>query len=608
MRTLILSLLLWVLSPLAYSKALIDPNVLARLHHPTHVDGKTDAIPLLIFLKSTAMVSPFVADIKTSFSDVQAFRFMPVVAAFMPRNYTLLNTLANHPAAAQISLNPAGHEEMEVSAQSILLRPSDAYPVINNWWDAGYFGQHGVLGLIDSGVDVEHPGLSHKNIIVRKEPDANDEKYKNGVRTAHATGVACIYSGMGSGSFLNELGLAHELPTILSGLAGEDDRDKGHAFLTLNTLDWMLTRAGVRPTVINYSFGNGSVSCPTCNDWSGLARVVDYVVNHEHILWVKSAGNQGYITPRTKGPFSSTMTVPADNYNGLTVANMNPTLLHDGSMMPMPDRVKHTIRYTSSRGPTLIGRKKPDISAPGNDTRTCAPDPSIYPLNYSKAMDFKDGYRLMGGTSSAAPHVGAAALLLQEAGIPHPIAVKALLINSADAWTDNGKPSPDDPKFTYTGGHYPVMGSEWNPTYGWGYINMQNAYEERLTLVEDVLTPDNPTKEYDLVLPVGGKVTLVHERRVGYQFDGSEWRLSHLSLELYDAKTEQLITLDDSPIDTVHQVANCKKHKAHEPRCSSDTLTAHVKVRVKLLDASLDGSFDEPFALVSSVFTENFPK
>ncbi len=32
------------------------------------------------------------------------------------------------------------------------------------------------------------------------------------------------------------------------------------------------------------------------------------------------------------------------------------------------------------------------------------------------------------------------------------------------------------------------------------------------------------------------------------------------------------------------------------------------KARVELLSASLDGSSEEPFALVSSAFTENFPK
>lgn len=241
--------------------------------------------------------------------------------------------------------------------------------------------------------------------------------------------------------------------------------------------------------------------------------------------------------------------------------------------------------------------EKPDITAPGNDTRTCAPEPQAYQLHYTPSMDFHDGYRLMGGTSSAAPHVGGAILLLQDAGIHNPMAEKALLLNSADAWTDSGRPGPDDPHYFYTGGHFPVMGSEWNPTYGWGYLNMQQAFEQRANIIEDSLTINRPVQEYQAWLPAGGKVTLVHERRVGYLLDNSEWRLSHLSLELYDANTQQWITSDNSPIDTVHQVANCDR-KPNERRCSSHIMARRVIIRVTLLSSVLDGSPSEPFALV----------
>ena len=310
-------------------------------------------------------------------------------------------------------------------------------------------------------------------------------------------------------------------------------------------------------------------------------------------MWVKSAGNQGIAEPGSK----STMTSPADNYNGITVANMNPTIIVNGIAQQTPDRSLHAIRYTSSRGPTLNGRRKPDITAPGNDTRTCAPDAQKYKLFYPPGMDFHDGYRLMGGTSSAAPHVGAAILLLQDAGIKNPIAEKALLLNSADAWTDSSKPGPDDPFHEYKGGHYAVMGSEWNPTYGWGYLNMQKAFEQRNHIIEDQLTLNETVKEYKADLPVGGKVTLVHERRVGHNDNGSEWRLSHLSLEIYDEKTQQLVAQDSSQIDSVHQVANCTR-KLGDKLCAEKTQPIHAIIRVKLLSPELDGSDNEPFAIV----------
>jgi serine protease AprX len=293
------------------------------------------------------------------------------------------------------------------------------------------------------------------------------------------------------------------------------------------------------------------------------------------------------------------MSTPADNYNAITVANMNPTIKEGDVLMLNPNRDRHTIRYTSSRGPTLNGRKKPDISAPGNDTRTCAPDPEIYSFTYTQAMDYHDGYRLMGGTSSAAPHVGAAALLSHDAGITSPMAKKALLINSADSYTDSGKPGPDDPKYPYEGGHYPVMGTEWNRTYGWGYLNMQKAYDERDNLIQDKLTLENPEKLYEIDLPIGAKITLVHERRVGYS-NSREWKLSHLSLEIVEQGTNRLIMRDDSAQDTVHQVANCQRNQ-NEKLCSSETKPIHALVKVKLLSYTIDGANEEPYVLASSV-------
>lgn len=557
------------------------------------------AVPIIIFAKSQDQVPSLLLKVnQLTNATAQALHFMPVIMATIPNDNVLLNLIANNDAVGQISLNKAGaaKEELEASAQALLLESSIAYPDVNNWWKAGYTGHSGVVGIIDSGIAIEHPGLSGKTIILN---DADPEylKYKNGVRTPHGTGVACIYAGMGSDVFPNDVGIAHGASTIVLGFAMEHDdtQDKIDEVITslMSTLDWMLTRAPVKPTVINYSFGHGSVSCSNCTDWSALAKIVDYVVNHEKILLVKSGGNKGY-------PASSnqpTLTSPAENYNALTISNMNITVKDNDLAYQTPDRTRHAIRYTSSRGPTLNGRRKPDITAPGNDTRTCAPDDMTYPFKFLPGMDYHDGYRLMGGTSSAAPHVGGAILLLQDAGIKEPMAAKALLINSADAWTDSGVPGPEDSLYPYNGGHFSVMGSEWNPTYGWGYMNMQQAFDQRTHLIQDKLTLNEPSKQYIISLPVGGKVTVVHERRVGFNANNTEWRLSHVSLELYDANTHERIAKDDSPIDSVHQVANCVRNKG-EAHCSDDTKAIKAIVVVKLLGPFIDGSENEPYALV----------
>lgn len=585
----------------AWSRAIIDPDVKAIIntsHSKSPSSERSSSISTIIFLHSEKEADSFITDLQRLHGIfAQKFNSIPAVLALLPTDPRILDALANHSAAMQISSFHGGHEELEFSEQAILLRPSVFYPNTSNWWDNGYTGQHSIIGIIDSGVASEHSSLSQKQIIIRKEDGSGYENYKNGVRSAHGTGVACIYAGSGNPVFPNDIGVAQGVSTIVTGLAGEGDGNMGDLIQTLSTLDWMLNRAEVKPDVINYSFGNGLTNCVDCPDWSGLAKIVDYVVNHNQILWVKSAGNNGYIEPTLNAPYASTMTVPADNYNALTVANMSPSTLMGGVILL--DRSVHVIRYTSSRGPTLKGRKKPDISAPGNDTRTCAPDPAQYLFSYSNAMDYHDGYRYMGGTSSAAPHVGAAALLLHDAGISSPMSKKALLINSADAYSDNDKPGPDDPQYPYEGGHYPVMGSEWNRTYGWGYLNMQRSFEERHNLIQDELTLENPEKVYEVDLPIGAKITLIHERRVGYS-NSREWKLSHLSLEIIEHDTGRLIMRDESIHDTVHQVANCQR-EPHEKVCSSETKPIHALVKVRLLSHSIDGANKEPYSIASSI-------
>ncbi|MBA3535594.1 MAG: S8 family serine peptidase [Tatlockia sp.] len=615
MRKLTLWFFCCLLSQSLFALAKIDKDVLQEVRlaetqsHPQaqSINGKDRLkIRLLIFLNQTDTLNELITQF-SSMNDVfiQQLEGLPFLIISIPKNQSILKKIAKEPAIAQISSYHGGQEELEISKQAMLLKPSSYFPNIKNWIESGYTGASGIVGLIDSGVDINHPGLQGKNIIIRKEPHSGYFDYKNGVRTAHGTGVACIYAGRGSSIYPQDSGIAQEVPTIIEGIAGEGEGNPDDIEQTLSTLDWMLHRATLIPTVINYSFGNGRVYCSSCEDWSGLAKVFDYVVNHYHIPFVKSAGNFGFISQSKLAPYVSTMTVPADNYNGITIANMNPTLRNgSGELAPSPNRLLHTIRYSSSRGPTLAGRKKPDLSAPGNDTWTCAPDPLAYSsIKYTQAMKYINGYRLMGGTSSATPHVGAAILLLEDAGIKSPMAQKALLINSADAWTDNGLPSPDDPKSTGINAHYPVRGSEWNPTYGWGYINLQKAFEERLNLYEGILTLAEPEQIFEADFKAGSKVTLVHERRVGFSgMDSKPWDLSHLSIELIDKSTGLLINKDDSKIDSVHQIDNCLKMKSKDlKKCENLINPVPVIIRVRLLSDHIDGKTKEPFALAISL-------
>lgn len=581
--------LLSCISSIAISGATIDPNVyelFERKQAPFSLTQKcvNKSLSLLLFLHSNAHTDKIMRALeKLEGVHAKILAFIPGIIITLPNKINLVHTIAKFNEIAQISTIEETEEELDISTQAILLTPSEIYPTINNWWEHGYTGEKGIIGLLDQGIDVTHPALAQKKFLIRTEIGSQYDHYLNGVSTPHATGVACIYASNDQ----KHQGVAYSAPIIISALAGAENATMSSLTLTLSSIDWMLNRAEIRPTIINYSMGNGLLSCKDCGDWSPLAKVIDYVVNHDKILWVKSAGNSGYVAPTSSFPFASTLTVPADNYNALTVANMNTVVSLAGITYKTSDRTLHHITETSSRGPTPYGRKKPDLTAPGNHTSTCAPDPNIYGFNYTQQMDYHDGYRFMGGTSSAAPHVGGAILLLQDAGITDPIAAKALLINSADTWTE----------------HHSIMGSQWNRTYGWGYINLQQAWEQRENLVEDILTAEIPLKQYHITLNPGDKVTLVHERRVGYFKDNKPWKLSRLQLELIDEDNNSLLMQDGSVMDTVHQVSNCIRG-IDLGLCKNSPKPLHALIQVKLLSA-IDGSDEEPFALIASqkIFT-----
>lgn len=577
-----------ITSPILSAKAIIDPDVLYTIRQSQPMKAApfpAKSISLLVFLNQDSDKKAYLNDLEQiSGISIQDLGFMPAIAVQGPANIHLLNQIAEINGTAQISQYKPSSQELDITTQILKLVPSTFYPNINNWWAHGYTGKHGIIGLLDTGVDFTHPALSQKKLIIRQDETSGYTRYMNGVKEPHGTGMACIYASNDA----KYKGIAYDASTIITGLAGAETADSSSIMQTLASLDWMLNQSGTTPTIINYSMGNGKLICPDCPDWSGLAKVIDFIINTRKILWVKSAGNMGYIESTEQYPFASTLTVPSDNYNGLTVANMNANEVEFSPTSKTVDRTKHRITNTSSRGPTPFGRRKPDLTAPGHDTRTCAPDPAVYPFQYTKAMDYKNGYRWVGGTSSAAPHVGASALLLQDAGIKEPMAMKALLINSADTWTDDN--SEDI-------GHMEIMGSLWNRTYGWGYINMDKAFKQRENIIQDELTLEKPVLEYKVMLDPGEKVTLVHERRVGYT-DGIPWKLSHLALELIDLTNNKVIAVDDSPIDTVHQVANCQR-QPNQSNCSIEDRPIHALVRITLLGNSLYGSSSEPFALVT---------
>ncbi len=553
--------------------------------------------------------------------ELVSIRFMPRwMVGTSHANRALLAKLAADDDVDLISLLAPSYEELEISTASMLLRQGDEYPLpISNWWDEGITGEKTVIAILDSGVAdnytnangqsfKRHDGLRNKNFYVNRNVASGFNNYLNGVRTAHGTGVACIYGNEQN----DRRGVAFGAKDFLITIAGDTEADETDWALTLKNLDWLLLDAShPKPNVINYSFGNGDVYCATCSndeDWSAVAQAVDYIVNHYHMTWVKSAGNKGWIAP-SDVPHASTLSIPADSYNAIVVANMNNTLVKtEHSLVKTANRTMHTIQATSSRGPTLAGRRKPDITAPGNDTRTCAPDVAVYavPTNatfkpYTAMMhyDSMSKTRLMGGTSSATPNVGGAAALAYDFGIHSPKMIKALLINSADAWSDNNQPGPGDKNSCQTDlpncGHHQVEGSHWDRTYGWGYINLDKAYLSRYFVYEKKISTQTPVC-YELEVKANEKMTVVWERR--FASNGTPYQFTPIRMELFSATDGALIDVDNSLIDNVLQVANKRQEKSAP--ADSPVEKVILKLSIPSEIQKIDGVNAEPIAIATT--------
>lgn len=434
--------------------------------------------------------------------------------------------LAANPSVARIDLDVFGEPELDVQAQSLGLP--------TGFWGEGIDGGVHDVGVLDTGVQQDHPALSGHTFMSQ-----------NGFTTdpdGHGTGMAGILAS-GDATFR---GMAFGCDKIIVAVAGTPTT-------SMNGMNFI---AGTgEPENVNYSFGNGTANS---QDYAPIDQFFDGVINTFGYMVSKSTGNGGF------GTGAPTITHPAPAYNLLASANM-----HD---MNTVTRTDDRIYATSSRGPTVAGRKKPDITAPGE---------------FSMTTNRFGGFSDLGGTSSASPHTGGGVVLLYDMGTTNVTACKAVLLNTTDAINDNNT--------SVTGDDFWVLGSLWNRRYGWGYLNLGAAYLHGLDVFVDTVS-DTPVDEtYRLFVGEmfpNERATLVWTRHVAY--DGATYpsqieNFSDLDLFAYRKSDNGVLASSVSSIDNVEQF--------------------HVNENaIVVLKVKVDGSFDpdvpgEQFALATQ---ENF--
>lgn len=407
------------------------------------------------------------------------------------------------------------------------------------WWASGYNGGTGgqEVGPVNVGISTEDVEIGHAwfGTLLGQTPPG----YVN-YQGAHGTKVASVilsedttYKGVAYG--MNKVNYGWVAQAYCGGISDYIWHLGGTQYCTNN--DNTLPGASDPIEVENFSAG----TVPQTDTTSSSNAADDGVYTYSVPL-VPGAGNS---------PGANKVHDPCIGYNTTCVSGI------DHMDTPAVSSDDEVVNY-SSNGPTIGGRKKPDISAPaGSGARP------LWVADYLGGGDWETG------TSLAAPHVTGAYALLIGAGIPG-LPAKAVLINSAS----------------------PISGQSdgvWNAGAGWGELDLERAFNWRSNWAASTVQ-GGKAKFFQLSNVVAGdKTTLTWYRRSYKPAQNLEpviHTLTNLDLSLYDPSQNQLVS-SASAIDNVELIKHSGANQA----------TAYIKVDA---NSTVEGASSEPFAVAGS--------
>lgn len=230
-----------------------------------------------------------------------------------------------------------------------------------------FTGKGVVVGIIDTGIDPDHPAFKGKQIVFKDFTKARkkDPYDDNG----HGTHVAGTISGSGSSP---EFGIAPQVKLVIAKVFSASGSSTDSVLI--EAMEWMLTQ---KVDIVSNSWGG--YQDDTSLENSAYNRMVEAWVE-KNMFPSFAAGNEG--------PSDGTVGVPG----GLPIAYAVGAV--DSSDM--------TARF-SSRGPITwdgVSYNKPEICAPGVKVYSSVPG---------------GGYDSFSGTSMATPHLSGVVVLMLQA-------------------------------------------------------------------------------------------------------------------------------------------------------------------------------------------------
>ncbi|MEE8170894.1 MAG: S8 family serine peptidase [Phycisphaerae bacterium] len=352
-----------------------------------------------------------------------------VVASAQLLNVTLadLAVIAGWPEVGYIHLDHVMEKHMTTAGQALGAHAGFYSP--NTAEDQGFDGTGVTIAVLDTGCDDPGgPGVTHAHLpaaiggvyvldnnagLMVGNPDDID---------GHGTSVAGCALGRGDNGGDNR-GMAPGAqlfdcritpPTPPNGNTGSTSGSN-----IQRVVDWLVwNHNSVDPPIraANLSFGSSIASSGT-----SLTASIEALVGEGVVVCV-SAGNHD--------------DCPFTGLGHIAVASRAITVAA-ATYLSTIDRADDIIAQYSAKGPGLGLSPKPDITAYGNNcTFTCVPKPQCVAAGVpitAPTWDTATDYRDFGGTSAASPMVaGAAALIIERNPAIHPIAVKKLLMDTAE--------------------------------------------------------------------------------------------------------------------------------------------------------------------------------